>query len=389
MRIASLRLLLVAGLALSGGPAGAQSLYWLDTNYGAPTLNKSFPDGSGVTSVPLAAGSLPEGLAVAATGKLYWAESAWSNAKLNRAAPTLTSIMPMLSGGSVLRGIAVDDAAQLLYWTTSNLITGPTISRAGMTGSGATALITLAAGANPRGIAVDHGAGRIYWADFDLNAIYRANLDGSAAAVWLALPASSGPYGVAVDPVAQLVYWTEFNTGVVKRATTAGAGVTTLVSGLTNPTYLALDLVGGRMYWIEGGALTHRIARANTSGALAMVTLPPSINTYGGIAFISDGTVSAPEAAMPSEFALDRLWPSPARGGPIHVAFSMPRATQVRLSVLDLQGREVAVLAEGVVPAGRQERLWNTGSRAVPAGIYFVRLAVDGRTWVRRVALIH
>ena len=146
--------------------------------------------------------------------------------------------------------------------------------------------------------------------------------------------------------------------------------------------------MGQRVYWTEGGAVTHRIGRANTNGG-AIVTLPPALATYGGIAFISDGTVSTPEEAMPNEFALDRLWPSPSRGGPIHVAFSIPRATQVRLSVLDLLGREVAVLAEGVVPAGRQERLWNTGSRAVPAGIYFVRLAVDGRTWVKRVALIH
>jgi len=387
MRRALPKLLLLAALALSAGPAGAQSLYWLDANYGAPTLNKSDANGAGVVSVPLGAGTLPEGLAVAATGKLYWTEAAWTGARLNRAAPTLASITPIVTGGSVLRGIAVDDAAQLLYWTSSNLISGPTVSRSGVDGSGAATIVTLAVGANPRGIAVDHTGGKIYWTDFDLDAIYRANLDGTGAAVWMTFPAGSGAYGVAVDPAAQLVYWTEFNNGLIRRATTAGGGVTTLVSGLSNPAYLALDVPGARMYWTEGGATTHRIGRATTSGG-SVVTLPPPINTYGGIAFISNGNVSVPDEALPKMFALDRLWPSPARDGVVHVEFSIPREATGRLSVLDLQGREIAVLANGVFSPGHQERLWNARAHTAPPGVYFVRLAVDRRVWTRRIALI-
>jgi streptogramin lyase len=385
MRVAWLAALVVA---LSAGPAGAQSLYWLDTNFGTPTLNKADANGVAVASVALDQGSLPEGLAVDAAGNLYWTEAAWSNARLQLAASDLSFSTPIVSGGSAFRGVAADPMDQRVYWTSSNLIAGAKVHRAAFGGGGAVTLISLAPGANPRGIAVDHGAARIYWADFDLNGIFRANLDGSGPMMWQLLPVGCGPYGVAVDPVGGFVYWTEYNTGSLRRVSTLGTGLTTLVSGLANPTYLALDVAGGRMYWAEGGAGAQHIRRATLSGG-GVVTLPPPLTTYGGLAFSSVGTTATPEIEPPPvEFALDRLWPSPS-GGPVHVSFALPRDARARLGVLDLQGREVAVLADGVVPAGRHERVWDGRSRggAAPAGIYFVRFAVDGRTWVRRIVL--
>jgi DNA-binding beta-propeller fold protein YncE len=331
---------------------------------------------------------LPEGLAVDVTARLFWAEAAWSNAKVNRATSTLAGVTPIVTGGSAFRGIAVDDASQQLYWTSSNLISGSKVHRAAIDGGGAVTLINLALAANPRGIAVDHADGKIYWADFDQDAIYRANLDGTLPIAWVALPPGSGPYGVAVDPGGQAVYWTEYNSGLLRRALTFEPGITNLASGLANPTYLTLDLSNALIYWAEGGAGTERIRRANTGGG-GLVTLPTPLTTYGGLAFAANVTTATPDLETPPvEFALDRLWPSPA-SGPIHMAFSLPRDARARLSVLDLQGREVSMLTDGIVPAGRHERVWDGRSRggAAPAGIYFVRLAVDGRTWVRRVAL--
>jgi DNA-binding beta-propeller fold protein YncE len=385
LRIASFAIVL-AGLALSPALVHAQRLYWLDTFYGGPGIYKADDNGIVLANQPLTAGSLPEGLAVDAGGKLYWAEAAWANAMINRAAPTLASITPIVSGGSAYRGIAVDNVDQYVYWTSSNLVTGSRVHRASFNGSGATTLMALGAGANPRGIAVDRGAGKLYWADFDLNAIYSANLNGTGVAPLISLAAGSGPYGVAVDPVGQILYWTEYNSGLVRRATTAGAGVVTLVSGLANPTYLALDLPGGRMFWTEGGAGTQQIRRAFTNGS-GTVTLS-GMSSYGGIAYISDGNVATPGPELPAEFSLERVWPSPARG-PVHVGFSLPRAAHTRVSVIDLQGRVVEVLADGVVEAGRHERTWNARSRVreAPAGIYFVRLSVDGRHWDRRLVL--
>src|SRR6185503_16186773 len=112
---------------------------------------------------------------------------------------TLGGITTLVSGGSVLRGIAIDDVAGMIYWTTSNLATGSSIRRSALDGSGVTTILSLGAIANPRGIAVDHAGGKLYWADFDQDAIYTANLDGSSMA-WVTLPSWSYPYGVAFNP---------------------------------------------------------------------------------------------------------------------------------------------------------------------------------------------
>lgn len=50
--------------------------------------------------------------------------------------------------------------------------------------------------------------------------------------------------------------------------------------------------------------------------------------------------------------------PEPA----VRLAFALPRESRVRLRVIDLQGREVAVLANGTLPAGRHEASWNTSA---------------------------
>jgi sugar lactone lactonase YvrE len=263
----------IVALGALASAAAAQGLYWIDTNYSLPTINRATVDGVAITSVPLAAGTLPEGLALDANGHVYWTESAWTNAKVNVASAAIAGPFPIVTGGSAFRGIAVDGVASLVYWTTSNQITGATIRRSALNGSGATTPVTLGSGANPRGIAVDHAGGKIYWADFDQNAIFRANLDGSAVTSLISLPAESGPYGVAVDSPSQRLYWTEYGTGTIKRANTDGTAAITLESGLINPTYIALDLATARMYWSEGGAGSQHVRRASTAGG-PILTLP-------------------------------------------------------------------------------------------------------------------
>jgi hypothetical protein len=53
-----------------------------------------------------------------------------------------------------------------------------------------------------------------------------------------------------------------------------------------------------------------------------------------------------------------------------------------------VQGREVAVLAEGGFEAGRHQVRWEGASTGrVGPGLYFVRLNVAGRSLVRRTVV--
>jgi hypothetical protein len=78
----------------------------------------------------------------------------------------------------------------------------------------------------------------------------------------------------------------------------------------------------------------------------------------------------------PLGFALHSGVPNPMKSS-TQVAFDLPSRSRVRLAIYDLAGREVAVLANGELGAGRHAQVWNgryqSGSAARP-GLYFVRM---------------
>jgi hypothetical protein len=100
------------------------------------------------------------------------------------------------------------------------------------------------------------------------------------------------------------------------------------------------------------------------------------------------GRLSATAAQRVTAFALGLVSPNPA-AGPVAMSFAVPQQSRVRLSLLDVQGREVATLADGVFTPGVYQVTWTgEGSRgAAPAGVYFVRYQTPGRTFTRRIVL--
>ncbi len=73
------------------------------------------------------------------------------------------------------------------------------------------------------------------------------------------------------------------------------------------------------------------------------------------------------------------------------IAFELPRAGEVRLSVLDLQGRVVCTLIDERLAAGRHDVAWSgldAGGRPQPAGIYFYRLEEGDSQQVRKMTLV-
>lgn len=80
--------------------------------------------------------------------------------------------------------------------------------------------------------------------------------------------------------------------------------------------------------------------------------------------------------------------PNPSRNG-FAVSFEVPAATPIRLSVVNVAGREIHVLAEGVQTVGRHTLTWNGRTRhgdAAP-GFYLIRLETPGGTLVQKAVL--
>ncbi len=91
------------------------------------------------------------------------------------------------------------------------------------------------------------------------------------------------------------------------------------------------------------------------------------------------------ESAIPVEFGLESIYPSPFNSI-ASIRFGMDRATDARISIFDISGREVAVLHNGIMPAGHRKIVWNAES--LPSGLYLVRLESAGRVKTAKIALI-
>ena len=94
---------------------------------------------------------------------------------------------------------------------------------------------------------------------------------------------------------------------------------------------------------------------------------------------------TAGEAGAPAaELALGQAFPNPATNAAT-VPYTMASSGPVRLAVYDALGRRVALLVDGVVPAGEHRAPFSAG--ALAGGVYVVRLEADGQTRTRRLVV--
>jgi len=81
--------------------------------------------------------------------------------------------------------------------------------------------------------------------------------------------------------------------------------------------------------------------------------------------------------------------PNPTPGA-VRIDYAVARDEKVRLSIVDIAGREVEVLVNKLVPAGRYSALWDArqARTQVSAGVYFVRWESAGGAMQRRIVLM-
>jgi hypothetical protein len=99
---------------------------------------------------------------------------------------------------------------------------------------------------------------------------------------------------------------------------------------------------------------------------------------------LDDDGVTGTEDLIVTDLVLEYVRPNPARSI-AHVDFAIPREAHVRLSVVDLQGREVAVLVDDKRSAGRHSATWK--GRKSP-GVYFSRLEYGATVRTRKFLVL-
>ncbi len=100
--------------------------------------------------------------------------------------------------------------------------------------------------------------------------------------------------------------------------------------------------------------------------------------------------VDAEEDALPERFELFSNYPNPFNPETV-IAYQLPQAGQVRLSIYDALGRKVTDLFEGRQEAGKHTLRWN-GANAqgsnVASGTYLYRLEFGGQAQTRTMVLL-
>jgi len=88
---------------------------------------------------------------------------------------------------------------------------------------------------------------------------------------------------------------------------------------------------------------------------------------------------------VPDEFYLAQAYPNPFNSI-TRLAFGLPEASNVAISVYDVNGRLVANLVDGKLLAGYHVTIWDAGTAST--GVYLVRMEASGLNNVRKVILL-
>ncbi len=140
-------------------------------------------------------------------------------------------------------------------------------------------------------------------------------------------------------------------------------------------------VVGQRIEVRPGAAVLRSVERDVCTAALATCAAA----TADGGPETASAPIAAASTALPGVFALATPYPNPARGQAT-VSFDVPEASDVRVVVYDVVGREVAVLADGPQePGTHRATLQGSG---LPSGVYVVRMTSGSFTATQRLTLV-
>ncbi len=88
---------------------------------------------------------------------------------------------------------------------------------------------------------------------------------------------------------------------------------------------------------------------------------------------------------LPKQFELMQNYPNPFNPSTT-IEFSLPKRTNVKLTVYNILGKKIAELADGNYDAGSYSIIFN--AKDLPSGVYFYQLKTDNFYKVKKMQLI-
>lgn len=182
----------------------------------------------------------------------------------------------------------------------------------------------------------------------------------------------SDPDGQEVAYIWQLSTDAEFNNIVVNASVGSEASFTT--------TFGTLDTLLSDLGVELGNTATvyHRVVA--TDGSDETMSDPSSANIKRGTVTSNEG-----EETKPASFALEQNFPNPFNPS-TNIKFSLAQASQAKITVYNMLGQEVAVIANQRFAAGQHSLRFDANE--LSSGIYIYRLQAGNKVQTRQMTLI-
>ena len=146
-----------------------------------------------------------------------------------------------------------------------------------------------------------------------------------------------------------------------------------VAAGETGSAVLPFDVTG----WDEG---IHRFGLRVMHNALGGERLVPV-----RLVIDDEAEVGAQDRVLPSSFELTAVYPNPFNAA-TRITIALETARRVHLELFDINGRRVAELYAGDLPAGYHTLSWQADD--IPSGVYFVRLRSAGQIRSAKAAIV-
>ena len=360
-------------------------MYWIEGNhiYYRPT------GGGKEIFLEPRGGTLTGGLAIdTAGGKVYWTEQTLNNSgRLRSANSDGTNVQTVKEITTVLLDIALDTMKGILYWTSSR----GKIRRINVSGKDFDGNFIIGLN-SPKHIAFDVKTRRLYWTDREgIWHIYADNDTG------IPRPLNTEDLGEVrgIAVVDDVVYWTEQTSsgGRVRSMNRAGSGDKLLAVTESIPVGIAVDPVGGRVYWttsrgeIQSAPLAIETVVIGAEGATG-IALGGTTRVPAGLAAPSLSSVGSVEntllANYPNPFNPE-TWIPYQLSASADVSVSIYAVDGCLVRRLDL-GHQVA----GVYRSRSRAAYWdgrNEFGERVASGLYFYTLTAGDFMATRKLLI--
>ena len=96
------------------------------------------------------------------------------------------------------------------------------------------------------------------------------------------------------------------------------------------------------------------------------------------------------ESFNPSVYILDQAYPNPFNPN-TNIVYKLPEDSNVRITVYDILGTEIAILVNGTQNSGSNIVQWNATNdqgQPVPAGLYFYRIEAGTFKQTKKMILL-